>query len=193
MTRAKALWTGGAGALAVVTFVLSLLALIALNAGGAARMGSATLLRLAAGYDRRAEILLASAEPSPADRRQAASLSRSAIEQFPYDTSAWLRLAYVDALEHRGLTPAGGALLSRSYELVAVDPDVGLWRVRFALENSQMLSHNLRANVRNEAFALGMNGDKRSELRQMAATIRNPAGRLSAALWLNRLEAGVTK
>jgi hypothetical protein len=192
MRRAKAL-TAGAGALVVATFVLSLLALIALNAGGEARIGSMSLLQLAAGYDRRAETLLASAQPSPADRRQAAGLSRGAVRQFPYDTSAWLRLAYVDALEHGGLTPAGVALLSRSYQLVAVDPDVGLWRVRFALENSQALSHNLRENVRNEAFALGMNGDKRSELRQMAATIRNPAGRLSAALWLNRLEAGVTK
>jgi hypothetical protein len=98
-----------------------------------------------------------------------------------------LRLAYVDSLDHGGLTPAGAALLKRSYDLVAIDPEVGLWRIRFALENSQALSPDLRASVRNEASGLWKNN--RGPLHEMAPAIINPAGRLSLALWLQRLDS----
>jgi hypothetical protein len=129
----------------------------------------------------------------PTNRMEAARLSRAAIAEFPYDTSAWLRLAYVDSLDHGGLSPAGIALLKRSYDLVAIDPEVGLWRIRFALENSQALSPDLRASVRNETSGLWKNWDDRAALHEMARSIINPAGRLSLALWLQGLESQVAK
>lgn len=171
------------GALAAATALASTWALVALNTGG-----EAPPMRIAAGYDRKAEPLLdGEALLRQTNRAEAARLSRAAIAQFPYDTSAWLRLAYVDSLDHGGLTPAGVALLKRSYDLVAVDPEVGLWRIRFALENSQALSPDLRASVRKEASALWKNN--RGPLHEMAPAIINPAGRLSLALWLQRLDS----
>ena len=83
-----------------------------------------------------------------------------------------LRLAYLDSLQPGGLGPRGVAQLKRSYDLVAIDPDVGLWRIRFALENSQRLTPDLRSSVRNEALAMGSEGKSLSELKQMVATIR---------------------
>jgi hypothetical protein len=186
------LWAlGGLGCLTLLT---SLAAVIALNSAGEASLGPLTLMRIAAGYDRRAEFLLAGDRGLKADARaKSARLSRRALAEYPYDTSDWLRLAYVDALGNGSLSPAGLQVLKRSYDLVAIDSFVGLWRVRFALENSQSLSPDLRGSVRNEASALWKNGENRSTLREMASTIRNPAGRLSIALWLNRLDTPVAK
>lgn len=192
--RASAWRLPGLSLLAAATFGGSLVCLIALENGGEVRVGPLPLAKIAAGYDRQAEPLLAApVVPPPAVRRQAAALSRKAIAQFPYDITAWLQLAYVDALDHGGLTPAGLADLKRSYDLVAVDSELGFWRIRFALENSQALTPELRASVRREATAMCVNPNHKSELRKMVPTIRNPAGRLSLALWLNRLEPTVAK
>lgn len=181
MTWLRSIRLGAFAALALLTAALSIASLAALNSGGAFAG-----LRVAMGYDRAAEALLAEPTPPPAAQGRAARLSHDAITRFPYDSAAWLRLAYVDWLANGRLTPQGAAWLKRSYDLVAVDPDVGLWRIHFALENSQSLSADLRADVRNEAFALLTNGSMRTELRQLMPTIHNPAGRLSLALWLSR-------
>jgi hypothetical protein len=183
-----------AGLLAVATLTTSALGLIALQFGGEARVGPVPLLKIAAGYDRRAEPLLAAPKiPSPRERRSAVALSRGAIAQFPYDISAWLRLAYVDYLDHGGLTSSGLYDLKRSYDLVAVDSELGFWRVRFALENSPALTADVRASVRQEVSAMWTNPNHRRQLEKMGPAIHNPAGRLSLALWLNRLDAAVAK
>jgi hypothetical protein len=184
----------GASGLALVVLATSVSGLIALQAGGEARIGPISVMSVAAGYDRRAEPMLAGAAiPPPATRRAAAALSRAAIAQFPYDLGAWLRLAYVDYLDHGGLTSAGLFDLKRSYDLISVDSELGFWRVRFALENSQALTPELRASVRREVTAMCQNPNHRAELRQTVPTIHNPAGRLSLALWLNRLEPPAAK
>lgn len=181
MTLARNMRVAAAATLASATVLLSVLSLVALNTGGAA-----PAMHIAMGYDRAAETLLDTPHPTPVARADAARLSHAALKQFPYDTSPWLRLAYIDWLQNGRLTPTGLAMLKRSYDLIAVDPDVGEWRIRFALENSQSLSKDLRAAVRNEVLALMTNGKTRGELKQIQPTIQNPAGRLSLALWLSR-------
>lgn len=177
-----------------VCLASSLLALAAINGGGAVRLGSVDLLPIAAGYDRRAQAELSPAgEPPPAVRRTAAEASRRAIAEYPYDTGAWLRLAYLDRAEHGELTPAGVAALSRSYDLVAVDTDFGVWRIAFALENSQALPRPLRASVKQEAAALWTVGPYRRQIRNLRMQLKNPSGRLSLLLWINRLQAGDAK
>ncbi|CAN7416258.1 hypothetical protein LJR219_002658 [Phenylobacterium sp. LjRoot219] len=184
----------GMAALGGVCLVSSLLALASINSGGAVRVGGAHLLPLAAGYDRQAQTALSPAAGPPPDvRRAAAEASRSAIAEFPYDTGAWLRLAYLDHAEHGELTPTGIAALSRSYDLVAVDTDFGVWRIAFALENSQALPQPLRASVQQEAAALWTVGRYRGQLRNLRTQLRNPAGRLSLMLWINRLQASDAK
>lgn len=174
-------------ALALTTATVSLLALIALNAGEA-RLGPAVLMRFAAACDRRAQALLAGpGAPSPAAAREAAALSRAAIAQYPYDTAAWLQLAYLDAARHGGRVSAEGvADLQRSYDLVAADPDVGLWRLRFALENWVWLSFEARTAAEAEAALLMTS--HRPALRRMQAEIRDPIGRLTLGIWLKRLQ-----
>lgn len=189
MNRRRRITLGLAAALVLSTVLLSSLALVALNAGGEARLGPAVLMRVSAGYDRRARPLLAGPEaPSPAAAREAVDLSHRALSQYPYDTAAWLQLAYVDATQHDGrLTPAGIADLQRSYDLVAADPSLGVWRVGFALENWPWLPLDLRTAVATEASAL-MSTEHRDNLRELHPKIRNPVGRLTLGLWLSRLE-----
>ena len=190
MKRGARLKLIGLGAVAATTIVLSILALVALNAGGEARVGPAALLRVAAGYERRAQPLLSGPDaPSPEAARAAIDLSNRAIVQYPYDTAAWLQLAYVDATQHGGrLSPQGMAYLQRSYDLVAVDPDIGLWRIRFALETWPWLTFELHTAVAAEATALAAT-PRRQALADLRANIQDPVGRLTLGLWLNRLDA----
>ena len=175
--------------LAATTLLASLLCLLALNTGGRVAVGPLGLMDLAAGYDRSAEPRLRGpALLQHRSREAAAAESRAAIQQYPYDTSAWLRLAYVDTLNGGGLSPAGLGYLKRSYDLVAVDSYVGVWRIQFALENSQSLTPELRSAVHNEVASLWRNGENRGALHAAAEQVRNPAGRLSLLLWLSRLE-----
>lgn len=191
MTGAFKTWL--AGGLALSTGVSCILALLALRAGGEVRLGPQPILSLAAGYDRKAEPLLApTVPPPPVVRREAAELSRLAISQYPYDTGAWLRLAYVDALDNGRLTAAGEASLRRSYDLIAVDPQLGPWRIRFALAFGQALPKDLRDAVRNEVNALGRDGAARANLRQMVVAIPDPVGAVWLQLWLTQLESTVS-
>lgn len=190
---ARSLRIGLAAGLAVATTALAILCLVALNAGGEARLGPLRLMKLAAGYARPAERLLADPAPPPDAVAQAERLSRQALAQFPYDNSSWLRLAYADRLRHGGLTPQGVALLRRSYDLAPIDIYAGAWRISFVLENSQSIPRDIRQSARREFRALWRDYTRRGELLQMARTVRNPAGRLSAALWLNGLQNSVAE
>ena len=190
MTVPRSVKLGVFGAISALCLASSLLALASINGGGGVRVGDVHLLPLAAGYDRRAQAELSLAEtPPPAVRRAAAEASRRAIAEFPYDTGAWLRLAYLDRAEHGELTQAGVAALSRSYDLVAVDSDFGVWRIAFALENSQALPRPLRASVKQEAAALWTVGPYRRDLRNLRSQLKNPAGRLSLLLWINQFQS----
>ena len=173
--------------------VLSILGLIALRCGGRAAIGPATLLEVAAGYDRAAEQAVESPRPSPTALAGAAAASRAAIAQYPYDTRAWEMLAFVDRLENGRLTPAGVAALQRSYDLIGIDAANGLWRIRFALENSQAIPKSLRASVREEVAALWTFDEDRSRIIDLQPKLENPAGRLSLALWINQLQTTAAK
>jgi hypothetical protein len=188
---ARMLVMGGACALTGIT---SLLALIALNGGGAVNLGRVAVTPIAAGYDRWAQGRLEdSHEPLATIRGDAQRASRAAIHQYPYDTGAWLRLAYLDGLDTDQLTPSGVSALQRSYDLVAADPDFGSWRVAFALEHSRALPQPLRASVRQEVDTLWRAGRDRQTLLNLRTQLHNPAGRLSLFLWINRLQANSAK
>lgn len=173
--------------LASLSVLLSGLGLIALNAGGEARLGPTRLLPVAAGYDRAALRLLSARSPSPAAQAEINRLSHAAIRQYPYDQGAWLRLAYLDAYRHGALTKDGLDDLSRSYTLVGVDPYYGVDRVRLALEHCPQLSHDLLASVKVEVTGLWSDDRTRGQLKEMQPMIANPAGRLALALWILQL------
>ena len=145
--------------------------------------GDSGPFRLAVGEAARAARYLASEPPRFEDARSA---TRSALAQSPYDPSAWLRLAYIDAAEDGALDEAGVEALRRSYELLPFDQYVAIWRVRFALEHWDRLPADLRPRVKAEALAF----TRTSRYREMQTTLRevsNPVGRLPAALWSRRM------
>ncbi|TAJ29950.1 hypothetical protein [Bosea sp. (in: a-proteobacteria)] len=186
MKRSQAIRLTAAGALAAVTFTLALLHLIALAMGGELKVGGLRLAVVASGYDRRAEQQVATRNPDLANLAEAERLSRLAIAQFPYDTSAWLRIAYIDGIRNLGLSKAGVAALSRSYDLVAVDPLLAPWRIHFALENWGNLPAALRISAESEARSLSADGGGRSKLQAALAAVSNPETTPVAQKWLER-------
>lgn len=186
MIRAKLLLFG---ALAALTAATSVLGLIALNGGGEARLGPLTLLRVSAGYDRRAEPLIAPGfMPSPAERERIVRLSDKALEEAPYDSAARLRIAYVDALADGRLSAEGLDALRRSYDLAPVDVANGVWRIGFGLTYALQIPPDLQTQMRNEVAVLIKNPQRRRALKELSHNLPNQVGRFWLALWLRQLE-----
>ncbi|MFC3069214.1 hypothetical protein [Phenylobacterium soli] len=189
MSPSPALRVSALGGLAAATLAGSIATLVALNAGGAASLGPVRLLTLAGGLDRRADAIVSQPAISKVDAETAARLSREAIGEWPYDTEAWLRLAWLDSPQSGALSPTSLANLRKSYDLVAVDRDWGPLRVRLALEHWQGLDPDLRRRVEQEVRLLcGMPG-VRGAVMNLPATITNGEGRLALLLWLVPLSA----
>ncbi len=175
-----------ASGLAGATLVLALLHLIALTAGGEVRISNWRIAAIAAGYDRRANDLVAPRKPSAADQATSERLSHLALREFPYDTSSWLRIAYIDQLRHGELSPAGVSALARSYDLIAVDPALAPWRIRLVLENWPKIPKDLRNSAREEARALSTDGRGRGKLKTALGAVRNPESAVMVTLWRQR-------
>ena len=148
--------------------------LAGLHGGPSAAFG----LDLAAWETRRANAAL---EP-PADIATARAATEAAIAQAPADTSAWLRLAYIDSLDGE-LSPEGVSALERSYKLIAFDQYTAVWRTRFALDHWQALPPELQAMVRSEALGF-LRTKKGRALREIWTQSPNPQGRMVAQFWL---------
>jgi hypothetical protein len=193
MSRRRQLLLPLAGGLAAATFLASLGVLVALRSGGEARIGPVVAMRIAGGYDRRADALVYNRLPTSRDMTASIELSREAIGQYPYDLSAWTRIAYVDFLEHGALTAPGIAALKRSYDLIAVDPQAGLFRIRLAMADPQPLPPDLLEQVHGEVAVLAKQSDWRGRLDAMAKELSNPSGRETLNLWLTRLGPAVAQ
>ncbi len=189
MKRPQVIWLIAAGAMAAISFTLALLHLTALTMGGELKVGALRLAVVASGYDRRAEQLVAMRNPSLASLAEAERLSRLAIAQFPYDTSAWLRIAYIDGIRNLGLSKTGVDALARSYDLVAVDPLLAPWRIHFALENWHNVPQTLRFSVESEARSLSADGAGRSKLLPALEAVDNPETLPLAQNWIQRYVA----
>lgn len=174
-----------AALLAGLTAMAGAGALTALSGPGEIRIG-AVAVGLSQGFDKQAFRRLSS-PPSPAALDRATAEITRALELSPYDNSARLRLTYIDTLRHGRLRPEGVAQLSRSYDLVPYDHTVVVWRTRFALEHWDALPTDLRRAVQTEAMAFARVNIQDGEVRAVLRSVRNPNGRLAAALWLRAL------
>lgn len=162
------------------------LALWALNAGGAARIGSLTLMEHYAGYDKAAIRLIASPPVTEPSRREIERVSRASLHQTPYNVPTAMRLAMMQMDISSRLNPAGLEILQQSYDLVAVTRNGGQLRVLLALENWSQLSPTLRRQVIDEFKALGKIDKERKELRALVPVVAHPLGR-SVGLMLMEL------
>lgn len=167
--------------LALATIVSSGLVLLALNASPSPPIG--WVPTLAAGQDRRAEALLRSDAFD-----EARSASEAALREAPYDTSALLRIAYIDVKEDGALDAQGIEALSESYRRAPLDRSVSLWRIRFSLEAWDRLPPGLRHSVQTEVFGVATEAGHVWPLRTRLSRVQNPRGRVVASLWRDRLE-----
>jgi hypothetical protein len=138
-------------------------------------------------YDARGYALLLGS-PSKAQIDRAETEARKALALSPYDNSARLRLAYIDTLRHGGLGAQGATLLAQSYDVLPIDQNVAAWRIRFGLEHWSDLSPETRAALHNEMLAFARAGSVDPPIRRILGAVRNPNGRLAAALWIHELD-----
>ena len=181
MTRLRT--AGWIGVLGVFALALASAAIAALVAVRPSAMPSTSALILAIGEGRKADLALGATPPDLAVGAQAAARA-SALA--PYDSSARLRLAYIDALDG-DLGPEGLKALELSYELLPFDHYVAAWRVRFALDHWGQLTPSLRARVESEAFAFARTS-RRTEMISALSSVRSPIGIAPATFWRLRMQ-----
>lgn len=174
-----------AAVLAVVTAFMAMAGVIVLNTG--ARLGAGPfVLGFSQGYDEAAYRLLLDA-PTSAEIAVADDKARQALALAPYENTARLRLAYIDVLKHGHLTAAGAKHFALSYDLMPADHNVAAWRIRFGLEHWASLTPEARAAVFGEVRTFARLGSREVNVREILSSIRDPRGRLTAALWLRSL------
>lgn len=187
MTRDRTL--AALGGLAIATALLSFGGLIVLNTGTTVGVPP-FVLGLSQGHDEAAYRRLLGS-PSAADLDWAEAKSREALAVAPYENGPRLRLAYVETLRHGRLTPAGVEYFAQSYDLLPLDPNVGAWRIGFGLEHWESLTPEARRAVYEEARAFYRLRAREVGVERVLRSVRNPSGRLAAALWLHSFDRDV--
>jgi hypothetical protein len=170
---------------AILTLGMALAALLALNPIQAPVQSP---LVLALGQSRATEAALAE---SPPDLKVAAETNSRAVALAPYDSSARLRVAYIDSLDGK-LDDEGVAALALSYQLLPFDQYVSTWRIGFALNHWGDLTPDIRRAVEAETFAFAQTG-RRRELLAVLAAVNSPIGVVPAAFWTKRIRREHTK
>jgi hypothetical protein len=178
--RRLAIQAAGLAVFAILTLGLALAALLALDPTGAPLKSP---LVLALGQSRATEAALAE---SPPDLKLAAETNSRAVALAPYDSSARLRVAYIDSLDGT-LDDEGVSALALSYQLLPFDQYVATWRIGFALNHWGDLSPDIRRAVEAETFAFAQTG-RRRELLTVLATVNSPIGVVPAAFWAKRIQ-----
>ncbi|NEX95359.1 hypothetical protein G3573_21530, partial [Caulobacter sp. 17J65-9] len=114
--------------------------------------------------------------------------ARAALKLSPARTEARLQIAYAERQRAGGWSPTAGEALAQSYRVGPLDPDVGTWRLRFALEHWESLTPALRKAALAELDALWSRYPMRKALKAMAGEVGSPAGRLAFAAETRSLE-----
>jgi hypothetical protein len=142
-------------------------------------------------HDARAAGRMDTARPGPADLNSAEAESWAALSHAPVDDVAWLDLASIDRLRHGRLTARGLLWLQRSYDVAPFGPDTSRWRVRFALDNWDSLTPELREEVAGEFKAEWSHAQ--ADLQAMGAGLQSRNGRLAwrVLLLMNRAPTGL--
>jgi hypothetical protein len=183
MNRKRISWRlPAAAALVGGTLIATVLALLTL-AGTPLPPFNGKSLGFSEPHERRAFELLTTDRSSAAAEAEA----NRALALSPYNNAARLRLMYIDTQRRGSIGPVGLQHLTRSYDLVPLDYTVAAWRVGFALEHWGQLSPEVRTAVQSEVMAFGRTRSRDANVRAVLRTIRNPDGRVAAALWLRSL------
>lgn len=140
-------------------------------------LSGADVLDISQRDEDRANEALALASP---DLDAASTDTWAALSQAPMNASAWSRLAYIDQGRSGRLTAEGLQYLERSYAVAPLGPDITPWRVRFAYENWETLTPDLRRSAMIELRTLARYRGRIAK--DLSTQIQDPTGRLSAVM-----------
>ena len=126
-------------------------------------------------------------DASRATSLAASQASAAAAVEAPFDTSALLRMAYLDRRMHGGLQDQGLTALRTSYARTPFDAEVGFWRIRFALENWDALPADLRLRVQDEVYGFAAEPGHRWPLRHLLRSVKTGYGAAVASFWEQRI------
>lgn len=118
--------------------------------------------------------------------REVRAETRAALASSPALASGWLRLAYLEVLEHGALTPAAREALDRSYEIAPLGPDVSEPRLRLVFGMWSAMPEEIRSQALAELSAAKFR-DKPATY-ALAQDVRDPAGRLAIGMGLAAIE-----
>jgi hypothetical protein len=175
--------------LAASALALALCALMALEGGHGEVAAGGARLSIAAGYDRWAIALYLRPNRTSADLAAASQANHRAYELYPYNTGALVRMAQVQAVQDGRLDERSIQEIRRSYDLIAVDPRLAVWRIQFCLNNWAEMPSDLKTAVIKEYQTLSKEPTHGEKLLDMLKSVENPSGRLVAAFWM----AGLAK
>jgi hypothetical protein len=143
-------------------------------------LGGADILDISQRDEDRANEALALQRP---DLDAASADTWAALSQAPMTASAWSRLAYIDQVRSGRLTTEGRQYLERSYAVAPLGPDITPWRVRFAYENWQYMTPDLRQSAIAELRILTRY--RGWVAKDLPAEIQNPTGRFAAGMTID--------
>ena len=129
------------------------------------------------------ERLLDQADPKGLSASLQDQAARDTLAARPVDASAWLRLAYADALRNRLLTPQGVYAFKTSYTMAAYAGINAAWRVAFALNHWDELDPDTKRQVVAELKALRLDAPRLDAARVRIGRVTNPVGRYYAFLY----------
>ena len=96
------------------------------------------------------------------------------LRQSPVNHYAWLRLAFIDIVEHDHLTADGLMALQHSYEVAPYDALT--WRIKMGFETWPSLSPDLRAAVIDDLKVNWKTGRRRRAYMALPSQVVNPVG-----------------
>lgn len=180
---AKRIKTGLIGGLAIAACASSTTVAIALATPHSA---FANALGLAQVHEARASRLAASA--TQVDRDKARAETTLSLRQAPANSTAWLRLAYIESVSPEGFGEQANLALSRSYSVAPFGPDDTGWRLAFAFNHWPALTvSNRKRAIEELSYIAAQRSPKVARLRE---EVTHSAGYLALSLTLSSISAG---
>ncbi len=172
------------GGLAIAACMSSTAVAVAL---GSPQSAFANALGLAQTHEARATRFAGSATPSDLDRARTETVLT--LRQAPANSTAWLRLAYLDSASPGGFGARANTALSRSYSVAPYGPDDTAWRLAFAFNHWSALTVSNRKQALEElSYIAAQRSPKVAKLRE---DVTNPAGYLALSLTLSSISARI--
>jgi hypothetical protein len=134
-----------------------------------------------------AERLMARADPKGTNSAIQRRAAEAVLAARPMESSAWLRLAYADRIEHGRLTDEGRHAVDMSYLVLPYAGAGTPWRLTFVLDNWTQITPQGRQDALHEIDVLKRDYYIFYATRSAVQQVLNPAGRMVIVLLgLNR-------